>query len=337
MKTLTAITLAAISWTVSPLSGGSIQTDSVSADAKWLLHLNLDAFRGTSIGSLVYDSVIKPRADETPIGFRIKTEDIYAGIHAITAYGNTYRMETDTVGVLLARMEPNLISILEAALIQQSAAGTGETDEGENPDINTIQTDPYPVYTMKNELYAAFLPGNTVVFGKSLDPLVSAVDVVQDRAPGLDQSNSGFADMAKAIGSFFFLATAEGFNQSDALPAQARVLQLAKTARLVLGEKTDDLHLALTLEAENQTMRDQLAKIIQGLLALVSLSQVDNHDLAELAQSSQVDTRGNEVTVAIDYPIERVMQLVQTASRDHTNHHHHHESEPAEEPIDTAH
>ena len=335
MKTLTAITLAAITCTVSPLSGGSIQTESVSAEAKWLLHLNLDTFRETSIGSLLYDSVIKPRADETPMGFRIKTEDIYEGIHAITAYGNTYQMDTDAVGVLLARMEPNLISILEAALIQQSAAGTAETDGGGKPNVSTVQTDPYPVYTMKNELYAAFLPADIVVFSKSLDTLVSAVDVVEDRAPGLDESDSGFADTAKTNGSFFFLATAAGFNQSEALPPQARVLQMAKTARLVLGERTDDLHLALTLEAKNQTVRDQLAKIVQGLLALVSLSQVDNQDLAELAQSSQVDTQGNEVTVAIDYPIERVMQLVQAAARDHQNHQHH-ESESPEEPVDTT-
>ncbi|RKX35070.1 MAG: hypothetical protein DRP71_04870 [Verrucomicrobia bacterium] len=306
MKTFTAITLAAVTVATSPLSASDVRTESVSAEAKWLLHLNLDAFRETSIGSHVFDSVIKPRADETPMGFRIKTEDIYEGIHAITAYGNTYQVDTDAIGVLLVRTEPNLKSIFEAALIQQEAAG------GEAPDIRTIRTDPYTVYTLGNELFAAILPQDFVVISKSLDQLVIAVDVIEDRAPGLDESDSDFSGMARADGSFFFLATAEGFNQSNAIPPQARVLKMAEAARLVLGERSDDLFLNLALMAQNEKMRDQLAKIIQGLLALVSLTQIDNQDLAELALNTEVESRGREVSVAITYPVERVLQLVKS-------------------------
>lgn len=304
MKTLAAIILAAATVAINPLLANDVRTESVSAEAKWLLHLNLDAFRETSIGSYLYESVIKPRADETSMGFRIKTEDIYEGIHAVTAYGNTFQVDTDEIGVLLVRLEQNLKSIFEAALIQQEAAG------GEHPDIRMVQTDPYTVYAKGDELFAAILPRDVVVISKSLDQLVSAVDVVEDRSPGLDESDSDFSGMARADGTYFFLATAEGFNQSGAIPPQARVLRMAEAARLALGEGSDDIFLNLTLMAQNEQVRDQLAKIVQGLLALVSLSQIDNQDLAELALSTEVESQGREVRVAVNYPVEQVLQLV---------------------------
>jgi hypothetical protein len=325
MKTLTAIALAAATAAANPLAANDIRTESVSAEAKWLLHLNLDTFRETSIGKYLFESFVKPRADETPMGFRIKTEDIYEGVHAITAYGNTYQVDTDAIGVLLIRMEENLKSIFEAALIQQEAAG------GENPDIRTVQADPYSVYTKGDELFAAILPQDVVVISKSLDQLVSAVDVVEDRAPGLDESDSDFSGMTRAGGTFFFLATAEGFNQSGAIPPQARVLQMAEAARLALGEGPDDLFLNLTLMAQNEKVRDQLAKIIQGLLALVSLTQIDNQDLAELALNTEVVSQGREVTVALNYPVEQVLQLVKARTENsglHPDPHPHPDTHP---------
>ena len=333
MKTLAAITLSAATIASNLLSGNDIQTETVSAEAKWLLHLNLDAFRETSIGSYVNDSVIKPRGDETLTGFRIKTEDIYEGIHAITAYGKTYQMDTGATGVLLVRTEPDLRSIFEAALIQQEAAG------GEEPDIRTVQTDPYAIYTKDNQLFAAIMPQDVVVISKSLDELISAVDVVENRAPGLDESNSDFAGMAKADGTAFFLATAEAFNQSDAIPTQARVLKLAEAVRLVLGEGSDDLRLDLTMIAQDEQKRDQLAKIIQGMLALVSLTQIDNQDLAELALNAEVVSRGREVAVAISYPVEQVLQLVQARAGESLNIPHlhgHPEPQPDEETKEPA-
>ena len=310
MKTLAATTLAAIAAAVTavPLTANNVETESISADAKWLLHINLDVFRETEIGSFLFDAVIKPRAGEKPMGFRIKTEDIYEGIHAITAYGTNYQVDSDSIGVLLVRTEPNLRSIFEATLIQQEAAG------GENPNVTTVQTDPYPIYALRDGLYAAILPEEVIVISKSLNQLANAVDVVEDRSPGLDESESAIARMPKAQGSFFFLATAEGFNQSAAIPPQARVLQLAQAARLVLGEGSEDLFLDLTLKAANEKLRDQLAKIVQGLLALLSLSQIENQDLAELAQSTEVDRHGNDVTVAFNYPIDRVLEWVQSAA-----------------------
>jgi len=306
MKTLTTIISVAMAVTANLLTADNIQTESVSAEAQWLVHLNLDAFRETAIGSCVYESIIKPQSGETPIGLRIKTGDIYEGIHAITAYGNTYQVDSESIGVLLVRTEPNLKSIFEAALIQQEAAG------GEDPDFRTVQTDPYAIYTRKDEAFAAILPQDIVVLSNSLDQLLRAVDVVEDRAPGLDESDSEFAGMTRVKSSVFFLATAEGFNHSSAIPPQARIVQLAEAARLVLGEHSDDLFLDLTLKTENEQVRDQLAKIVQGLLALVSLSQVDNQDLAELARNTEVETHGSEVSVALRYPVERVLRLIES-------------------------
>ncbi|MEZ5278775.1 MAG: hypothetical protein R3F07_20505 [Opitutaceae bacterium] len=318
MKTLTSI-LAITSVLATSLPAESVPTETISKQAKWLIHLNLDAFRDTAIGAALFESVIKPKAGETPMGFRIKTEDIYQGIHAITAYGNSYQIDQQSIGVLLIRTEANLRSILEAALIQQEAAGA------EGAEVKTIQTEPYPIYSVAGGLFGAVLPSNVVVVSKSLEQLTAAVDVVENRSPGLDERKGGFPGLKGDDQSFFLLATAEGFNESNMIPPQARVLQLAESARLALGEIKDRIALNLTLGARDETTRTQLQKIVEGLLALVSLGQLDNQDLSEIVSSTEVMSDGNDVSVGISYPVDRVLALVQNSIRPPAAPHHIHE------------
>ena len=164
---------------------------------------------------------------------------------------------------------------------------------------------------MAGGLFGAVLPRNIVVISKSLDQLTAAVDVLEDRVPGLDQRTNGFPGLKQTADSFFFLATAEGFNESAVIPPQARVLQLAETARIALGEENRQLALRLTLQARNETTRNQLQKIVEGLLALVSLGQIDNQDLSAIVSNTIVKSNGNDVSVALSYPIDRAFRMLE--------------------------
>lgn len=307
MRTLITTLLTGTTLWAGSLFAGGVASDSVSADAKWLVHLNLDAFRSSDIGSMLFENVIKPQAGENVMGLQIKTDEIYEGLHAVTAYGMSFNKDMDNIGVLLVKTEARLRAIIEATLIQQEAAG------GEDTQVKTIQTDPYMIYSvMGDQVYAAILPDETLVISKSLDQLANAVDVVEDRAPGLDEKSNGFSRLSQVADKFFLFATAEGFNESNMIPPQARVLQLADAARVALGETGDDLALDLILQARDETTRTQLQKIIEGLLALASLTKMDNQDFADVVMNTTVQNSGNDVNVSVHYPVERILAMAQS-------------------------
>lgn len=306
MRTLITTVLTSIALGTGSLFAAGVASESVSADAKWLVHLNLDAFRSSDIGATLFEDVIKPQAGDNVMGLQIKTDEIYKGIHAVTAYGMSFNKDLNNIGVLLVKTEARLRAILEATLIQQEAAG------GEDTQVRTIQSDPYMIYSiMGDQVYAAILPDETLVISKSLDQLANAVDVVENRSPGLDEVSNGFSRLSKAADSFFLLATAEGFNESSMIPPQARVLQLAEAARFALGEAGDDLAFDLILQARDETTRTQLQKIIEGLLALASLTQMNNQDFADVVMNTTVRNTGNDVNVSMHYPVERILALAQ--------------------------
>lgn len=333
MKTIITTLLTGTALWAGNLFGGVVASESVSADAKWLVHLNLDSFRSSDIGAMLFENVIKPQAGENVMGLQIKTDEIYEGIHALTAYGMSFNKELDSIGVLLIKTEARLRAILEATLIQQEAAG------GEDTQVRTIQTDPYMIYSiMGDQVYAAILPDETLVISKSLDQLATAVDVIENRAPGLDDQPNEVSRLSQTTDSFFLLATAEGFNESSMIPPQARVLQLAEAARLALGEAGDDLSLDLILQARDETTRTQLQKIVEGLLALASLTRMDNQDFAEVVMNTTVQNKGNDVNVNVHYPVERILAMAQSfghlaqAEHDELAKHEHSGSDDQPEP-----
>ena len=57
-------------------------------------------------------------------------------------------------------------------------------------------------------------------------------------------------------------------------------------------------------------MVTQMQQVIQGMVALASLSQPDNPDLMQLAQSAKVSTAGNVVSLQVSYPADKAVQML---------------------------
>ena len=85
--------------------------EEVAADAKWLIHLDIDAFRKSQLGTwLVKEGLadqlqlpIPPVEGMTNVLQGLKIEHF----HSLTAYGSNYDLEKLT-GVIIARLEHKL-------------------------------------------------------------------------------------------------------------------------------------------------------------------------------------------------------------------------------------
>ncbi len=90
---------------------------------------------------------------------------------------------------------------------------------------------------------------------------------------------------------------------------------MAEGARIVLGEKGEQLFLNLALKAKEADVVRQIAQVLEGIKAVVALGQSENKDLLELVQSIKVASTEKMVTVNLEYPLAKVMGKIEELSK----------------------
>ncbi|MGO8678988.1 MAG: hypothetical protein ACLQVX_24375 [Limisphaerales bacterium] len=319
MKRITLLVPLCLSL-LNPALAGSIPKEQVSADAKWLVHLEASQFRATKVGGYVTTEVLEKQLArfagqlKEKVKLDLDAKKIIAGINSITIYGTDYQSPQDHA-VLLIGTSPELQKIFVGFLAGMVLAGT-------NAPVQVTQTVEGSVtfYAIPNAAYCAVVPDKVIAIGRSREATENAAKVLDGKAPNL-ASGTAFAGFGDPKEAFFFVGMAEGFNLGNNLPPQARLLQVADAARIALGENSDHVFLSLALRAKTPDVVAEMQQVVQGLIAIGSLSQPQDKNLGSLLQSIKVSTNGNIVTVRADYPVEKAIEQLTQAGDKMLKHH----------------
>ena len=284
---------------LSPARAGSIPKEEVSADAKWLLHLDAAQFRATKVGGSIITEWVGTSLPvflgqlKEGLMLDLDAKKIIDGLNSITIYGTDYQSPQDHA-VLLIRTSPELQKILVGFLAGMVLAGTNapaqvtQTVEGSVTFYSIGQ--PGQAHSgdasARDAAYCAVLPDKVIAIGRSREATEKAAKVLAGKAPCLASGAAfgGFGDLKE---TFFFVGAAEGFNLGDNLPPQAKLLQVAEAARVALGESDNEVFLSLALRGKTPDVAAQMQKVVQGLIAIGSLSQPQDNDLGRLLQITQ--------------------------------------------------
>jgi hypothetical protein len=307
-----ALTLSLLIPLLNPALAGSIPKEEVSADAKWLIHLEAAQFRASKVGGFIITELLEKKLSQPVedakknLKLDIDMDKILSGINSITIYGTDYESLQDHA-VLLIRTSPDLEKILVGFLAGLALAGT-------NSPLQVTQTQEGSVsfYAMPKTAYCAVLPGKVMAIGRSREITEKAAQVLAGKAPGL-ASGAAFGGFGELKEAFFFLGVAEGFNVGNKLPPQAKLLQVADAGRIVLGEDAGQIFLNLALRGKTPEVVSQMQQVMQGIIAIGSLSQPQDKDIAQLLQSIRVSRADNIVSVRVDYPVDRAIEQLAQA------------------------
>jgi hypothetical protein len=289
----------------------ALPQEQIASDAKWLLHLDIAQFRSTQVGSYIFKEIVqkqlsKPLAEiKHYLKYSLDQDKILEQISSITIYGTAYQSPENN-SVVIVRTDAELEKVVLGALAGLSLASGSESASVE---VKQTQIGNVSFYAIRDDFFFAVQPGKVVMFGKSRAMTEKAAQVLAGRASSLSSSKSfsGFVDMKRA---FFFMGVAEGFSAGPELPPQAKLLQMADGGRVVLGENSDRIFLDLALRAKSTEVGTQMQQVIQGLIALSSLGQSENKDVAQMLDSIKVSTSGNVVSVSVEYPVESVIHFL---------------------------
>jgi hypothetical protein len=294
-----------------PAGAGPLPKTQIAGDAKWLIHLDVRQFLDTRMGKFVADEFLAKKLDraQADIKRQVDLDLDWRTIDSITAYGCDFPDQGKPKGNLMIKLPPATLQAVARFLQNPEKAGPFLKDA-----VEVVQKEPFRIFSIHGQVMVG-LPSDTLLLvSKSRADLEKACQAAQGKEPNLNATRafSGYPSQDRA---FCFLAVAEGFNQNASLPPQAKVFQMADGAKLTMGEQVGSLFVNLALKAKNTEATQQIQQVVQGMLALVSLSQTKNQDLLELVQSASVTARDSLVSLDLNYPVEKaIKQMAQRAA-----------------------
>lgn len=275
---------------------GPLDRASVPADAKWVLHLDAEAFRAASIGKYLTDKVIQPKFEKALAAKNLQLGLSPQNISAVTIYGAKLG-DQDKEGTILIKTTTDLEKDLQS--LTKLAEQEGKKVE--------ITQEPFPIYSLPEDLYVAPAGDGWLVVSKRKSNVELGRAALLAKIETLAQTKT-YTDYPEAPGAFFFVGMAEGF-QHENIPAQAQVLKETTGGRIALGEKGDQLFLNLVLKGKTAEAAQKIQQVAQGIVALIQLSG-DKPELAELAKSAQFSTEGSQVVLNLNVPVKRALDEI---------------------------
>jgi hypothetical protein len=288
---------------------GPLQRSEVPADAKWVLHLDLDAFRAAQVG----DYLIRARIEKDMARVRgdLKTyldfDFDWTQINGLTAFGTDLGRGGKARAVLLIHTALDVAKGFEAAIAKQAQAGV------EGSVTRTLES-PVPIYSVREELFVAAPAGKAVVVAKTREQLDKGLGVVTGQVTSL-ASTPAFLDFPPTPAGLIFLGMASGIADETPLPPQAKVLKMTDAGQVVLGESGTQVFLIATLKAKSAEVSAQMQQVLQGLIALGALGQPENPDLLQLIQLTRVTANDRLVTVSVELPVATVTQKLEARQK----------------------
>ncbi len=287
--------------------GGPLNKSAVPSNAKWVLHLDLDALHKTKTGGFVIDNILDKKLTELKSKLQRNSAEkttlslSFNNTSAITIYGTRFSQHGEKEGILLIRTSADLKKDLDSL-------GSILSTSSEGKKITRIQESPFLLYSLNGEGYVGVDVADTVIVARTRDEVEAARQVLLGKNENLS-ANESFAKMASADGGFFFLGAVQGLADAP-VPPNAQVLKETDGGRLVLGEKEDNIFADLLLQGKTAEAAMKIQQIFQGLAALGSLS-TDKKDLSDLANSAKVTSEGQEVRVQLHFPITRALNRIE--------------------------
>lgn len=282
---------------------GPLQKEQIAADARWLVHLDVEAGLKTQLGGfigtdIVAKQLLSPLA-ELKENFGVDLD--WRKFQSFTAYGTDYETRADDTGVLIVKSAQSIPAMLDAVVTKlEEANGAGAGDLKRRKDGAVTW------YQLKDDAHGAAGKGGVFVISKSRARVERALGVLDGKGASLVSAKT-FAGHPPAADAFLLVAVAEGFNTASALPPQARMFKDASGGQLAVGEKAGQFSLQLSVSGKTAEAAGQLQQLFQGLQALAALNQEKDKELARFAQAVKVSTNNNFVNVSVQFPASNVV------------------------------
>jgi hypothetical protein len=270
----------------------------ISADAKWIFHVDFEAFRATQIGRLVQDDIRQNWQPKIDALNQLFGSDLTRDIYAMTLFGNQAGEENASV-LMYGKFNKEKLTALLAL------NGSYKKSSYNNSDLHYWVDD-----RDKKSRFGAFAQDNLIVISQTESQVKSMLDILSGKTRSLAGQQAGpLWSLTEVPQDTFMMAAAVELGQLAQDDKNAAILQNSKLLAFVGAENQGNVNLRLRLESQNIEAAEQIETALRGILALVTLSRKDNPDLAALAGACKITRDQSILNVQFAYPSQALMDI----------------------------
>ena len=272
-----------------------LDLDRVAAEAVWLMHLDVDAMRDSTVVQRMYARMVEkhPKVEKMMgMGAMMMGIDVRKDLHDVTVYG----LDTD---------KKNAVMIVHADVrreqLEKMVEKARDHETRENRGI-TIHSWTHKGWKGKGGPAAgAFYRDDVLVFARSADRVEMAIDVLAGKADAVD-GDSPLAGRTRP-GSIM-VARASEVDPDTKCP----VLRQGRGFRVAIGEHDGESFYRALLEMESEEAAELAEDVTEGLAAVIALGCKDE-DVTELVDKLETMTSGETCLIAWDADADDVWEV----------------------------
>jgi hypothetical protein len=293
--TLATCCLALLSFlTARPAVAGPPNPKHVAADAKWYLHLDVEAAKQT----VLYNAVLDAIKATYPLEETVSQLKQFIGVNpltdisGVTVYNTSFEKDVAAV-IIYATVDQTLLT---NALAQNR--DYKETPYGQHTILSWTDNNDGKHKT------GCFFANGIVVMADKEATLKMAIDV-------LDGAKPAGSPLVKTPAAGTFLSASADLAQADDKNV-SQLLSNSEAATASATETDGKLTISINLTAKNEQTAAQIRKMADGLQALGMLAA--SHDLptaAELIKQVQITGEGTKLTATFSHDSKTLLQTLQ--------------------------
>ncbi len=272
----------------------------VPGDAKWLVHVDVDAARASTVVDKAWKKGLELNKDaqghldklREKIGF-----DICKDLHGLTAYGKEPGKHT---GVLIVNAK------FDEKLLREKAekAPDHKVTKFESYDLHSWTEKHHgPARTVWGTLYKPDL----LLFASSEDELKGALAVLDGKSPGIDDEARLKGDIKPGT---ILLMRATGLGKAD-LHVNCELAKYVEAARFSLGEDGGASFFTAKVVAKDAEVAENLKEVVDGAKALAVFHVGSDAKAKALIAALSVTTKGRALTIKWKAPADDVWKQVE--------------------------
>ncbi len=298
----TLLTLLGLGLALTAGQAEKVNKTNISKDAKFVVHVDLDAVRASKIGATilkkVHQEVGREKLDALVeiIGF-----DPLTAIQGATMSGNG---EEDN-GILVVRHKADSNKLLAFMKLDEhyrktehgkheihGAGGRGDGERG----------------------YVSFVNGTTSVLAPSRELAGRGIDLVNGKGAA-EQVSPRLEKISKEVKNAFLIAHADIESLKESIDDD-NVRQMLKQAAVVMGESDEKLILSLAVDAYDADSAQQMEAMVNGLIGFARLNQEENPAIKDILKGLKVTRAGVTVSIHFAIGVDKFFELIDPALKD---------------------
>jgi len=295
------LSVACLLAAASALNAAPLKRGDIPADPTWVLHLDMDNLKATTIGGFLNEQIsAKPEAQAKLAAFQaIVGFDLQKQLHGITLYGTSSKPED---GVLIVYSDFDA----ERLLILARAADGYKAEDYNKHVIHHWIDRMKPAKDGATNLTYATIAGSRVLFSQKRETMTTAIDAIDGKKNLAATQNFPLL----GVNSGMIQAAARHLDLPESDP-NAAMFRLSQTIGMELTESDHVMKMGMSFRAKDSETGKRLADIGRGLVAL-GLIQDKNAGLTKLANATTIKQDGAEVDVSLSVPAADLIAFLKT-------------------------